>query len=356
MNQSHLINGFNPRGHSATHPKASEPSLSYSLDKVAQLNTANTQDAVFMRYLAQQARASMTASERREIKKLWVAKLQKHGFYAVAEKLTRCHAFIDAHFCENNHSFNIKVDFRCYLPFCPDCNHEKSMRELARTLPKFLQALRDDPHLIIALLTPTLRSRKERKLRAGCKDVKKHFKALRKNKVWKNCVAGIGRVENTYSKVHGWHPHIHSLVLLEDYIDQKQLSDAWLNITGDSKIVDIRKVHNLTEGLLEAIKYPFKPSDIKTVGREQIAEMLALKGERLGMTFGALYGMEVEPEELDELQTFVAETKDLKDGDCCPICKTKLRLFLSVPRERYESLSLSVQNHSVASRGHPRGH
>jgi rubredoxin len=354
--QFHLTNGFNRRGHSATHPKASEASLSYSLDKVAQLNTSNTQDAVFMRYLAQQARASMSSAERREIKKSWTLKLNKQGFYAVAEKLNRCHAFIDAHLCENNHSFNIKVDFRCYLPFCPDCNHEKSMRELARTLPKFLQALRDDPHLIIALLTPTLRSRKERKLRAGCKEVKGHFKTLRKNRVWKNCVAGVGRVENTYSKVHGWHPHIHSLVLLKDYIDQKQLSDAWQKITGDSKVVDIRKVHNLTEGLLEAIKYPFKPGDIKTLGREQIAEMLVLKGERLGVTFGAIYGMEVEAEEADELQTFVAETKDLKDGDCCPICKTRIRLFLSVPRERYESLVSSVQASPKASRGHPPGH
>ena len=40
----------------------------------------------------------------------------------------------------------------------------------------------------------------------------------------------------------GWHPHIHMVALVDDWIDGKKLSQQWEAITGDSKIVDVRRL------------------------------------------------------------------------------------------------------------------
>ncbi|MFX9703696.1 replication protein, partial [Acinetobacter baumannii] len=48
--------------------------------------------------------------------------------------------------------------------------------------------------------------------------------------------------ENTYNeKTNEWHPHIHVFALLDDWIDQDELSQYWQSITGDSMVVDIRR-------------------------------------------------------------------------------------------------------------------
>jgi len=352
--------GFNPPYSPSPRSKPKiqreNSALSFSLDKVAQINIRDVSTSVFIEYVARQLKTSNNWSERREVKKMLIAQLRKYGYFAVAEKLAKCHAFVDVKLCETNHAFDVKVDYRCYLSFCPDCAREKSSRELARILPKFLQALRNDPSLIVALFTPTIRSQKERSLRAGCKEAKLTFRKLRRQKVFKDCVGGVSRVENTYSKRWGWHPHSHSVLLLKNYIPQSALSDALKEITGgESKICDIRRVHDVAEGLIECIKYPFKSADISKMGRKELGEILALKGERLGVTFGVLHGIEVE-EETSDFQAFTEQTRELKHGDLCPICRSRIVLFRGVPRERYEEIAGSVERLHNRSRGHPGGH
>jgi hypothetical protein len=120
-------------------------------------------------------------------------------------------------------------------------------------------------------------------------------------------------------------------LLLKDYIPQKLLSDAWHGITKDSMVVDIRQVHEIAAGLVECIKYPFKPSDLRKLGKAEILEMLDLKGERLGLSFGILFGLEVDDDIEEILESdyadFVEETKVLEIGDACPICQSKLDLI-----------------------------
>jgi hypothetical protein len=269
--------------------------------------------------------------ERRELKKKFVLKLRKFGFSEEADLLKKCSENYTALVCENGHSFRPVVDFRCHLPFCPDCWQVKAVREMKRNLPKILQVLRDNPSLILAFCTLTIVSDKERSLRAGNRKVKGDFKALRRRDIWaEKCVGGIGRIENTSSKKFGWHPHIHCLILLKEYIPQNLLSDAWNSITNDSKIVDIRQVWEVAEGLVETIKYPFKPSDLTKLGKIEIRQMLDAKGDRLGLSFGILFGLEVESDKQadlpDEYAEFIEGTKVLEIGDCCPICQTRLDL------------------------------
>jgi hypothetical protein len=224
--------------------------LSFSLDTVAQMNISDVQVDAFTKYLTKQLKRSVRLVERQETKRIFEKKLRKFGYVEEADKLKKCSANFTSLVCGNGHSFRPIVDYRCHLQFCPDCWELKSHRELSRTLPKILQALKDDPLLIPAFNTLTLRSDKKRGLRGGCKQIKADFRKLRKRDVWQNCVGGYGRIENTNNRNHGWHPHLHSFLLLKNYIPQKELSAQWHGITKDSMVVDIRQVHDLAAGLV----------------------------------------------------------------------------------------------------------
>jgi hypothetical protein len=329
--------------------------VSFSLDTVSQLNISGVSLEVFEQYVTKQLRASEALIDRLEVKGLIIAKLEKFGFTDEAEKMKRCSENVKSLVCGDGHTFRTIVDYRCRLSFCPDCCRLKANAQLARTLPKIHQALKDDPSLIVAFSTITLRSDKKRNLKAGCQEIKSVFRKLRKRKIWKDCVGGFGKIENTYSKKHGHHPHLHSILLLKNYIPQKSLSDALFDITGDSKIVDIRSVHHIASGLVECIKYPFKPSDILKLGKSQIKEMIDLKDERLAVSFGVLFGIEVDDDILDDLKDeyseFNEETKTLEIGDACPICGSRLDLIDFTAKD-YARFIANVPN-KLKSRGHP---
>jgi hypothetical protein len=356
-NDHHLNGGFNSSLAQSSTPQVNfqpqNEALSFSLDTITQIDICNVELSVFNLYLLKQLRRSARLLNRVEMKQKFEKKLRKFGFIDEADRLKRCRANIVALVCENGHSFRPIPDFQCYLPFCPDCCERKSILELRKKLPKVFQALKNDPSLILALNTLTIKSDNDRKLVAGNDKLKEDFKALRRQKVWKNCVGGFGRIENTYKKNVGWHPHLHSILLLKGYIPQNALSDAWNGVTQCSKVVDIRTVHDVATGLVECIKYPFKPSDLKKLGKAQIAEMLDAKGERLGVSFGVLFGIEVD-DGLDtgidaEYAEFIDETRKLEVGDACPICQTRLDLINFTARSYAEFLG-SIR---VTARGSP---
>ncbi len=356
----HLPGGFPASAGRRAHrsPGASAPVVSFSLDTVSQLNISGVSLEVFTQYVTKQLRASETLIDRLKVKGLIIARLEKFGFTEQADKLKRCSENVKSLVCGDGHSFRTIVDYRCRLPFCPDCCRVKANAQLARTLPKIHQALKDDPSLIVAFNTLTLRSdsdTKNRNLKAGCKEIKSSFKALRRQKIWENCVGGFGKIENTASKKFGWHPHLHSILLLKNYIPQKLLSDAWHGITKDSMIVDIRSVHHIASGLVETIKYPFKPSDILRLNKSQIKEMIDLKGERLGLSFGVLFGIEVDDDILDDLKDeyseFNEETKTLEIGDACPLCGSRLDL-IDFTAKNYARF-ISVMSVKMKNRGSP---
>ena len=49
--------------------------------------------------------------------------------------------------------------------------------------------------------------------------------------------------ENTFNeKTVEWHPHIHMFALVDQWIDQQEFSEYWHSITGDSMVLDVRRV------------------------------------------------------------------------------------------------------------------
>jgi plasmid rolling circle replication initiator protein Rep len=164
---------------------------------------------------------------------------------------------------------------------------------------------------------------------------------------------GVFSYEVTKSSDGSWHPHLHMVVLLnpdnlidfptqpkkhnpqewaslspaekrneklkwQKYISSKsntKLSIEWLDITGDSSIVDLRPIEgDPVEGFVEVFKYALKFSDMKP--EDNIYAYSVLKGSRLTGSFGSLWGVKV-PDKLEDdllsdlpyIELFYAYTK-----------------------------------------------
>lgn len=113
--------------------------------------------------------------------------------------------------------------------------------------------------------------------------------------------------ELTHS-THGWHPHIHMIILLKKgtKIDfslrnpkASRLSKDWHKVTGDSFIVDVRAITGSTpvQGFIEVFKYALKFSDLTP--EQNLFAYSFLRSKRLQGSFGLFRGVEI-PESLDE--------------------------------------------------------
>jgi hypothetical protein len=115
------------------------------------------------------------------------------------------------------------------------------------------------------------------------------FKRLRSKALWKERVrGGVAFLEVKRSERTGrWHPHFHVL-LDSDFLPQATISALWLDVTGDSRIVDIRLVRGQHDVANYVTKYVTKPIQAATVrDREGLIEAVkALSGRRMFIAFG----------------------------------------------------------------------
>lgn len=188
--------------------------------------------------------------------------------------------------------------WRCRLRICPVC-----ARTRARRLLEAYKHLAGVPHLKHLVLSepnvPHLSS-------ATIDRLRRLFKRLRHRKYfadrWRG---GLCSLEITYSKITGWHAHLH--VLIEgEYIAQTKIREAWEDICGGQRMVFVQAI----TGAREAIKYIVKPSDDLVKDPRALRQLLnALQGKRLLTAWGTWYGegvpTETEPRE-------------------CPICGASL--------------------------------
>ena len=198
---------------------------------------------------------------------------------------------------------------------CPFCARARAAKMIQRYKERLDIVLEENPNLVPAFLTLTVKNGDD--LEERFKHLKKSYKKLldKRRKYLNNgrgytelakSAGGVHSFEFTNNGKEGWHPHIHAIVLLEDYIDQKALSQEWEKITGDSKIVDIRKITkgndgSMIEGLLEVFKYALKFSTLKL--EDNLEAYRTLRGQRLQSAYGCLWGVKV-PENIleDELE------------------------------------------------------
>lgn len=195
---------------------------------------------------------------------------------------------------------------------CPLC----AMRRGAKLLQSYLERVKviseSQGHLQAYLVTLTVKdgAKLGERFRHLEKSVKK-LGALRnegmrpkKRKVEYNKVVGaVGSYEFKRGRNSGlWHPHYHAVWICDEKPDQKALSAEWLEVTGDSYIVDVTPFQDqddLASGFLEVFKYALKFSDLELADNWQ--GYLTLKGRRLINSVGAFRGVQVPESNLDGL-------------------------------------------------------
>ena len=133
------------------------------------------------------------------------------------------------------------------------------------------------------------------------------FRALRLHPLWKRSVTGgAAFLEIKWSdRARHWHPHLH-IVCESSYMDQGKLSAAWLSVTDDSYIVDIRRVRDDAVSASYVTKYASKPLNASFMHDAALLEqaVLAMKSRRLCTCFGTWYGT---PLDLEDDEIFARE-------------------------------------------------
>ena len=191
---------------------------------------------------------------------------------------------------------------------CPVCARIRAAKQVGKYLERVEILKQDKPNLNLAFLTLTVKNgqdlnerfthlvnsfRKYQKRRRQALSCGRGFNELCKTD------GGVFSYEVT-NKGNGWHPHLHAIVSLDDYIDQDKLSQEWLDITGDSHIVDIRKVSgDPSQGFLEVFKYALKFSELSF--KHNLDAFLTLSGKRLQGSYGIFHGVKVPEKMTDEL-------------------------------------------------------
>ena len=111
--------------------------------------------------------------------------------------------------------------------------------------------------------------------------------------------------ENTFNnETKEWNVHLHMFALLDDWIIQSELSEYWHSITGDSYIVDIRRIKKekglgYSKAAAEVCKYALKFGDLSVENTWEAFKVL--KGKRLSGAFGSLYGVKIPENLADEM-------------------------------------------------------
>jgi hypothetical protein len=191
---------------------------------------------------------------------------------------------------------------------CPVCARLRAAKQV-RKYAERVQVLRDaNPKLKLALLTLTVKNGDDLDERFHhLANSWKKYQARRRDwlkKGWGfNELCKVDGAVFSYevtNKGNGWHPHLHAVVALNDWVDQSKLSAEWEAITGDSKIVDVRRIKgNPVEGFLEVFKYALKFSELDLDDNFRAYEVL--QGRRLQGSFGSFRGVEVPETMTDEL-------------------------------------------------------
>lgn len=197
---------------------------------------------------------------------------------------------------------------------CPFCAMRRSGKFVAKNLPKVEQVINENRARIPALVTFTVKNGPDLRERFNhLRNAHKRLSQRRRDHLkgkgsteWAKVAGGITSYEFTKKDEGDWHPHIHALVMLDDFIDQEQLSQEWEQITGDSYIVDIRRIKgkpnaggvDIASALLEVCKYALKFHDMTLPDTWHAYDTLRCR--RLVDSFGILRGVEIPDNLLDD--------------------------------------------------------
>lgn len=195
---------------------------------------------------------------------------------------------------------------------CPVCAKIRAVKQAIKYMERLDEVLKENPNLVPAMLTLTVKNGDDLTERfKHLTDSWRKYQGRRRDFVKKGrgfnelcrTQGGVFSYEFTKSEA-GWHPHLHAVVLLDSYMDQKALSEEWKAITGDSFVVGItklkpKKTQDIADAFLEVFKYALKFSEMDL--EDNLDAYHQLKGKRLQGAYGAFWGVEVPEKMTDDL-------------------------------------------------------
>lgn len=193
-----------------------------------------------------------------------------HALVEWSEKAQRYR--IRANYCRNRH--------------CQPCMRAKA-NKIARNLEARLSAGRDQEYRFVTL---TL-AHTDQPLADQIRRLYASFRRVRSRDLWKRTQRGGAFMLEVKRSKTGWHPHLH-IVTSGSFINQRALSELWREVTGDSFIVDVRKVRSAHDAAYYVSKYITKGTSADVWDDEDAAQewITASKGVRTCSTFGSWRG------------------------------------------------------------------
>ncbi len=207
---------------------------------------------------------------------------EKQGIKLLTEagKFADCGSRVYLLHCPN-HDINFHVPISCSSRICERCAaaHSKGLRQRIEAVirPRLEKKPRGYGVFMLTLTTTTDRHGPDGPTR---KDIRRFYRESsaflrlfygkyacrfsRSGKVVQVRVKkklkfrGAGFIASTEFGGESNMLHCHAIVF-GPYISQKKLSAAWLKITGDSPVLDIRAVKSVKDGVREVVKYILKP-------------------------------------------------------------------------------------------------
>lgn len=188
---------------------------------------------------------------------------------------------------------------------CPLCAIRRGSKALSAYLPKYELLRASRPLLRPFLVTLTIKDGE---------DLAERFKHLQgaMHELWKRRLRARGSAFDqvaaavwSYEVKKGsgsglWHPHAHMVAMAEVAPCSVRLAQEWLDITGDSFIVDVRPIdiNDPAGGFMEVFKYALKFSDMDEA--DTVEAFRALRKRRLVASAGAFRGTEIPDQLTDE--------------------------------------------------------
>lgn len=209
----------------------------------------------------------------------------------------------------------------CHDRFCPHCSMKRSWI-IQQNITAALEPRR------YRFLTLTLKSDRET-LNELIEKLHHSFRRLRSTAEFRRAVDGGIYVVELHRRAHParWHVHLHA-VLDGRFLPQATISAAWLRITGDSHIVDIREIRNPRTTARYICKYVAKGFGLDALEEEeQIKEAItAIKNRKTIGSWGNWAQLSLTRRPASELYSYAggSERLSLRVQRGCSWAKTAL--------------------------------
>lgn len=222
---------------------------------------------------------------------------------------------------------------------CPACAMRRSARYVMEYAWKIQQVMAEYPGCVPVLITRTVRNgsdlgeRYDHLNNAHKKMIQRRRQSLKKStargsaarSVMRFILGSAGSYEFKRGRNSGeWHPHSHEIALLDpaggfEFTElirkgktvhvplefENALRNEWLQVTGDSHMIDVRRVEASDKDLLfkavcEAFKYALKMNELTV--EEQVEAYEILSHRRLLFSYGCLRGVQISDSLADDIE------------------------------------------------------